>query len=158
VPSVAHRLALVAAGEAAAAISLNGPGAWDYGAGHALLRAVGATLVDEHGREVGYGPDGHSRCRWAFGGREAAVRVLAGRAWRNAEFWGDRPPEGFPTRLRRGESVRDAGLLSRAQGCLLGQVAGDSLGGLVEFENATSIPYTFGGCIPKAVHSSRAGP
>ncbi|MFN8093695.1 MAG: inositol monophosphatase family protein [Vicinamibacteria bacterium] len=41
VPSIAHRLALVAAGEAAAAVSLNWPGAWDYGAGHALLRGAG---------------------------------------------------------------------------------------------------------------------
>src|SRR5437870_10417592 len=41
VPSVAHRLALVAAGEASAAVSLFAPGAWDYAAGQALLRAAG---------------------------------------------------------------------------------------------------------------------
>jgi ADP-ribosylglycohydrolase len=35
--------------------------------------------------------------------------------------------------------VVDAGLLSRAQGCLLGQVAGDSLGGLVEFASASEV-------------------
>ena len=40
VPSIAHRLALVAAGEAAAATSLFAPCAWDYGAGQALLRAA----------------------------------------------------------------------------------------------------------------------
>ena len=49
VPSIAHRLALVAAGEAAAATSVHSPGAWDYGAGHALLRGAGAILVDESG-------------------------------------------------------------------------------------------------------------
>jgi ADP-ribosylglycohydrolase len=29
----------------------------------------------------------------------------------------------------------DAEILSRAEGCLLGQLAGDSLGGLVEFKH-----------------------
>ena len=33
VPSIAHRLALVAAGEALAAVSLNSPSAWDYAGG-----------------------------------------------------------------------------------------------------------------------------
>jgi len=42
VPSIAYRLALVAAGEARAAVSLNGPVGWDYAGGHALL--LGADL------------------------------------------------------------------------------------------------------------------
>ena len=79
VPSIAHRLALTAAGEAAAAVSLNWPGAWDYGAGHALLRGAGATLVDETGREIAYDEDGRSKCVHAFGGRREAVRALAAR-------------------------------------------------------------------------------
>ena len=33
----------------------------------------------------------------------------------------------------------DAGMLARAQGCLLGQLAGDSLGGLVEFKETAAI-------------------
>lgn len=33
----------------------------------------------------------------------------------------------------------DAGMVSRAQGCLLGQLAGDSLGGLVEFQETAAI-------------------
>src|SRR5438270_13040230 len=40
------------------------------------------------------------------------------------------------------ENVRalaDQGLLARAQGCLLGQLAGDSLGGLVEFQSVAVI-------------------
>jgi ADP-ribosylglycohydrolase len=35
--------------------------------------------------------------------------------------------------------VEDAGLLSRAQGCLLGQIAGDNLGALVEFRTAAEV-------------------
>lgn len=41
-------------------------------------------------------------------------------------------------RPERGRAVADAELLSRAQGCLLGQLAGDSLGGLIEFEYSTA--------------------
>jgi ADP-ribosylglycohydrolase len=43
-----------------------------------------------------------------------------------------------PARLS-GRVVADPGVLARAQGCLLGQVAGDALGGLVEFEDSDTI-------------------
>ncbi len=46
VPSIAYRLALLAVGEGEAAVSLNGPVAWDFAGGHALIRAVGGDLVD----------------------------------------------------------------------------------------------------------------
>jgi ADP-ribosylglycohydrolase/fructose-1,6-bisphosphatase/inositol monophosphatase family enzyme len=140
VPSIAHRLALVAAGEAAAAVSLNWPVAWDYAAGHALLRASGASLIDEQGHEVAYTPEGGSRCVCAFGGRESAVLSLGQRPWHTV---GKKAPahenDGFPARLRPGEAVADTGRLARAQGCLLGQIAGDSLGGLVEFQSGESV-------------------
>ncbi|HVO09553.1 MAG TPA: inositol monophosphatase family protein [Vicinamibacteria bacterium] len=140
-PSIAHRLALVAAGEAVAAVSLNQPGAWDYGGGHALLRGAGAHLVDEAGREMSYRADGASHCRNAFGGSAGVVRTLASRDWGGVltAASGEPLPEGFPVRLRPGEAESDAGRLSRAQGCLLGQVAGDSLGSLVEFRSAAAI-------------------
>jgi ADP-ribosylglycohydrolase/fructose-1,6-bisphosphatase/inositol monophosphatase family enzyme len=140
VPSIAHRLALVAAGEAAAAVSLNSPSAWDYAAGHALLRGAGALLLDEQGREVAYDADGRSRCVCAFGGREAVARVFLSRAWHtlgmNAQ---DHAGEDFPVRLLKGQAEADAGRLARAQGCLLGQLAGDNLGALVEFANESAI-------------------
>jgi ADP-ribosyl-[dinitrogen reductase] hydrolase len=140
VPSIAHRLALVAAGEAAAAVSLNWPSSWDYAAGHALLRGVGATLVDEQGREVAYRADGQSRCVCTFGGREEAVRGLVQRAWHSLGMTTqDDRGDGFPVRLEKGRALTDAGRLARAQGCLLGQIAGDSLGGLVEFDKADAV-------------------
>ena len=40
-PSIAHRLALLAAGEGAATSSLWAPRDWDYGGGHALLQRRG---------------------------------------------------------------------------------------------------------------------
>ena len=138
VPSIAHRLALAAAGEAAAAVSLNSPSAWDYAGGHALLIGAGATLVDEQGREVSYGPSGDSRCALAFGGHSLAVEALRSRPGHTIGG----PPAGrsaVPVRLAKGALVADSGVLARAQGALLGQVAGDNLGALVEFETSAEI-------------------
>jgi ADP-ribosylglycohydrolase/fructose-1,6-bisphosphatase/inositol monophosphatase family enzyme len=138
VPSIAHRLALVAAGEGAAATSLFSPCAWDYGAGQALLRAVGGVLVDETGAETTYDASGMSRATRAFGGHPTLARRLAARTWeaalRHAPTSSDRP-----VRLERGRAVADSARLSRAQGALLGQIAGDSLGSLVEFQDAAAI-------------------
>ncbi len=137
VPSIAHRLALVAAGEAAAATSLFAPCAWDYGAGQALLRAAGGVLVDETGAEVTYDASGMSHAARAFGAHPDLARELSTRPWEGAlrhVASGDRP-----VRLERGRAVADSARLARAQGALLGQVAGDSLGSLVEFEPADAI-------------------
>jgi ADP-ribosylglycohydrolase/fructose-1,6-bisphosphatase/inositol monophosphatase family enzyme len=140
VPSIAHRLALAAAGEAAVAVSLNAPRAWDYAGGHALLRGAGATLVDERGREIAYDERGESRCRWAFGGRAGAAIPLASRPWHSlASGRVAAAADGFPVRLVPGEACADPARLARAHGCLLGQVAGDSLGSRVEFQSAEHI-------------------
>ena len=143
VPSIAHRLALVAAGEASAAVSLFAPGSWDYAAGQALLRSAGALLVDEEGREVSYAADGSSQCARAFAGWPGVAERLARQPW---EAVGKRAlaargawPFGPGARPVPGETVADPGLLARAQGCLLGQIAGDSLGALVEFATAEQV-------------------
>ncbi len=137
-PSIAYRLAVLAAGEASAATGLFSPGAWDYAAGHALLGAAGGVLVDERGREVTYGEDGSSRTERAFGGAREVVRELASQPWEKVST-SRKGSDETPARLRRGEAVVHAGLLARAQGCLLGQVAGDSLGSLVEFSSAGGV-------------------
>ena len=136
-PSIAHRLALVAAGEAAATSSLLGPCGWDYGGGHALVRGAGGSLVDQDGREVTYTAAGDSSARMAFGGARAVAIELARRPWSEVVTapWGDLRP----AHLERGRAVADAARLSRAHGCLLGQAAGDSLGGQVEFSAADEI-------------------
>ena len=140
-PSVAYRLGLVAAGEGEAAVSLGGPVAWDLAAGHALLRAVGGELVDTSGEPIRY-PDGEGGGTWAFAGSLGVARELASRDW-GSVFRAESPDPlaaRFPqARLRSGGAVADPGLLSRAQGCLLGQLAGDSLGSLVEFQDAATI-------------------
>lgn len=136
VPSIAHRLALVAAGEASAATSLYAPCAWDYAAGHALLRGVSGRLIDERGEEVAYDEGGRSGSAKAFAGSPAVARELWSRPW--DRFHPELPRE-TRARLLPGKAVADTGLLARAQGCLLGQVAGDSLGSLVEFRSAAEI-------------------
>jgi ADP-ribosylglycohydrolase/fructose-1,6-bisphosphatase/inositol monophosphatase family enzyme len=138
--SIAYRLARVAVGDGVAAVSLSQPSAWDYGAGHALLRAAGGVLVDERGTAVSYTADGQSATRWCFGGAPAAVQDLCSRDWPQVFT----PPSASaePLALLRpvpGRAVADSSMLARAQGSLLGQLAGDSLGGLVEFTSLTSI-------------------
>jgi fructose-1,6-bisphosphatase/inositol monophosphatase family enzyme len=134
VPGIAWRLALVAAGEAVAAVSLSGPGDWDYAAGHALLRGAGADLYDEAASPVGYDAQGRSSLARCFGGPEAVARDLAGRSWTPGRRQDSKLC--WPSRQR---ILTDPGVLSRAQGCLLGQVAGDSLGSLVEFQRPEQI-------------------
>jgi ADP-ribosylglycohydrolase/fructose-1,6-bisphosphatase/inositol monophosphatase family enzyme len=140
VPSIAYRLALAAAGDAAVAASLNSPGAWDYAAGHALLRATGGELVNECGEPVRYSPDGHSKTQFCFGGAPKLAREVARRDWaRVTQTPLDEPEEYDLVRPLADQHIADAALLSRAQGCLLGEVVGDSVGCLVEFSSAEQI-------------------
>ena len=75
-----------------------------------------------------------------FGGREAVARVFLSRPWHTLGMnVQDREGEGFPARLLKGRAEADAGRLARAQGCLLGQLAGDNLGALVEFDDEADI-------------------
>lgn len=134
-PSIAYRLARVAAGDGVAAVSLNGPCGWDYAAGHALVRGAGGVLLDESGTEVRYTIDGHSSVHWCFGGAPAAARALVARDW-GAVRRGLRQPRKVTLAWPR---LEEGLALDRAVGCLLGQVAGDSLGSLVEFRSAGDI-------------------
>jgi ADP-ribosyl-[dinitrogen reductase] hydrolase len=144
VPSIAYRLALVAAGEARAAVSLNGPVGWDYAGGDALLLGAGMDLYDQTGQPIRYDRNGTSSCgRHCFGGGRGLVHELAGRDWSSVMRRPHTDPEPYPLCWpKRPCTVSDASLLSRAQGCMLGQFAGDSLGGLVEFESAAQIQRT----------------
>jgi ADP-ribosylglycohydrolase/fructose-1,6-bisphosphatase/inositol monophosphatase family enzyme len=139
-PSIAYRLARVAAGDGVAAVSLSSPCCWDYAAGHALLRGAGGVLVNGHGEEVKYAADGNSSCRECFGGSPVAVRELCRRDWQSA--LGSSTPATPPfcrVKPQRGRVCTDDGRLARAQGCLLGQLTGDALGALVEFKKAAAI-------------------
>jgi ADP-ribosylglycohydrolase/fructose-1,6-bisphosphatase/inositol monophosphatase family enzyme len=140
VPSIAYRLALVAAGDAEAAVSLGSPRAWDYAAGHALLRAVGGELFDEEGRPVTYDVAGTSQCRYCFGGARELGAAYAAKDWEIALHHGKPDPDSYDLIWPCADAIfADDQVLSRAQGCMLGQCAGDSLGSLVEFQDAREI-------------------
>ena len=141
VPSIAYRLALVAVGEAQVAVSINGPVGWDYAGGHALLLGTGMELFDTAGVPVKYDRLGQSSCGGrCFGGTRTIAADLVTRDWDAVLTRTQGSKEKYPLCWPvRGSSVRDAGMLSRAQGCLVGQVAGDSLGSLVEFRSAADI-------------------
>ncbi|NBS95786.1 MAG: hypothetical protein EBT08_06480 [Betaproteobacteria bacterium] len=81
--SIAYRLALVAAGDAVATLTLHGVQSWDIAAGHALLLGAGGDLYDDNGLPVRYGVDGAAEVRACFGGAPAAALELASRkaAW-----------------------------------------------------------------------------
>jgi ADP-ribosylglycohydrolase/fructose-1,6-bisphosphatase/inositol monophosphatase family enzyme len=144
-PSIAYRLALVAAGDGDAAVSLHGPRDWDFAAGHALLRAVGGELVDEAGRPIRYRM-GHAESGYAIGAAPAVARALAQRPWAAVHYNEDPGPLTRSFRSTRPRfRVPDAGVLARAQGALLGQVAGDALGGQVEFRPGARLRAEFPG-------------
>jgi ADP-ribosylglycohydrolase len=134
------------------AVSLNGPWGWDYAGGHALLHAVGGVLIDENGRPITYGPSGDSTCERCFGGAPAAVDTLCQRNWKSVRDPVAKATSPFSLAYpERGVAVADPGPLSRAQGCLLGQLAGDSMGGLVEFCTAKQVRSQFPGGVKELV-------
>jgi ADP-ribosyl-[dinitrogen reductase] hydrolase len=138
-PSIAYRLALVAVGEGDAGVSLHGPRDWDFAAGHALLRAVGGELVDEAGRPIRY-RQGLAESGYAIGGAVEVGRELAQRPWAAVHYNEDPGPLTRSFRSARPLfRIDDPSVLSRAQGALLGQLAGDALGGQVEFSSARTI-------------------
>ena len=138
-PSLIHRLARLAVGEVVGAVSIAGPHSWDYAAGHALVRAVGGELVDEAGRPITYAPNGRGRVQRCFAGHPDVARALAARPWGRLRTRGFQPAPFDLVALLPGGCERDSEVLGRAHGCLLGQLAGDALGSLVEFRSAAWI-------------------
>lgn len=139
-PSIAYRLALAAAGEGAAAVSLNSPTDWDVAAGHALLLGAGGDLFRMDGAPVVYDAQGSAEVGDCVGGTGSAPAELVRRPW--AEVFEQVPRPDDPYALLEADPARlvaDPSLLDRAQGCLLGQIAGDNLGAQVEFQSAAEI-------------------
>ncbi|WIJ25783.1 inositol monophosphatase family protein [Devosia sp. RR2S18] len=149
VPSTAYRLALAACGEAVAAVALNPLSSWDFAAGHALLIGAGGILIDSAGNKIEYDVQGRARSELCFGGASAAVTQLVDRDWSQVM----RPDPGDPRPAEPRKRVQDSSRLSRAQGCLLGQVAGDALGALVEFQGKGAIASSY----PKGLHELADG-
>jgi ADP-ribosylglycohydrolase/fructose-1,6-bisphosphatase/inositol monophosphatase family enzyme len=141
IPGIAYRLALVAAGEGDLAISLNGPTGWDVAGGHALLRGAGGDLFGNDGSPVTYNSSGDPEVSLysCFGGSQELVQSIVRKDWRSALHRPREEAKNILAYLKPGKTVADAGVLARAQGCLLGQFAGDALGSLVEFQSSDRI-------------------
>jgi ADP-ribosyl-[dinitrogen reductase] hydrolase len=141
VAGLAYRLALVAAGEGDVAVSINSPVGWDYAAGHALLTGAGGDLYDTQGWTLTYDVTGQGGCGGVcLGGPRTLIDPIMARDWQKALC----SPVNAPGTHKLcaplpGRTVTNPGLLRRAQGCLVGQIAGDALGSLVEFQGPSTI-------------------
>ncbi|WP_247257122.1 inositol monophosphatase family protein [Pseudomonas moorei] len=82
-PSIAYRLAKVAAGDGVCGVSLYAVSAHDVVAGHALLRGAGGILLNENGESIFYVTEASMQTvsRRCFGGSEIACRTLVARDW-----------------------------------------------------------------------------
>ncbi|MBI3049857.1 MAG: ADP-ribosylglycohydrolase family protein [Acidobacteria bacterium] len=129
-PSIAYRLARVAVGDGIVAVSTSSPAALDYAAGHALLLGAGGVLLDERGHSVAYSTTGDSALRACFGGAPVAARDLIARPWDSVA---GEARQAARVSLAWPRTASEAEL-DRAAASLLGQVIGDSLGALVEFQ------------------------
>lgn len=129
-PSIAYRLARVAAGDGVATVSAHAVAEYDIAAGMALLRGAGGVALDAEGREILLTGKPGARVSGCYAGAPEAVAALARFDWKALDAEPRREPRvslGFP---RRELGAR----LERAQGCLLGQVIGDNLGGIEDFK------------------------
>jgi ADP-ribosylglycohydrolase/fructose-1,6-bisphosphatase/inositol monophosphatase family enzyme len=149
VPGIAYRLALAAAGEVVAATSLFGPSDYDIAGGHALLIGVGGELYDRHGRALRYDLDHTNIADFCFGGAPGVAHALSQHRWENL-LGSPRAPRALIdgldlTPARSDRRMTDAARLRRAQGALLGQLAGDALGSLVEFQTPDQIASRYAG-------------
>jgi ADP-ribosyl-[dinitrogen reductase] hydrolase len=138
-PSIAYRLARVAAGDGAAAMTIHPVNEYDIAAGMALVRAAHGVLLDAEGREIALAGDPEGRVSGCFAGAREAAERLCAFSWNLLEDEPKRPSRvslGFPRRF-------DEPRFARAAGCLLGQVIGDSLGSRVELMSAAEIARNF---------------
>lgn len=130
-PSIAYRLALAAAGDVDAAVSLTkGLDSYDIGAGHALLHAVGGALIELNGTPISHGQGRHFF--GCIGGRPEIALAVQERGPNG----GSRVPRHPVKPKQRTTAI---GPLRQAQGALLGLLAGDALGSQVEFLDPATI-------------------
>lgn len=134
-PSIAYRLARVAAGDGAACVSVHGVNEYDIAAGMALVRAARGVALDAQGREIVLTGSVDARASGCFAGAPAAAQQLARFDWHSLEQEPKQSLRVAPQFPGRGDDLR----LERAQGCLLGQLIGESLGAEVEMRSSAEI-------------------
>jgi ADP-ribosylglycohydrolase/fructose-1,6-bisphosphatase/inositol monophosphatase family enzyme len=137
-PSIAYRMARIAVGDGVATVSAHSVNEYDVAAGMALIAAANGVVLDAEGRDIVLQGNSANRVSGVFAGAPEAARQLARFTWAQLEQEPRREPRvslGFPR--------KDHPNLARAQGCLLGQVIGDSLGSRVELKTAAEIQAQF---------------
>jgi ADP-ribosylglycohydrolase len=128
-------LARIAAGDGVATVSIHSVNEYDIAAGMALIAAAGGVSLDAEGAPIRLEGNSTRRVSGCFAGARQAALHLARIDWKALDAEPRREPRialGFPRKL-------DASRLARAQGTLLGQVIGDSLGSRVEGKPASEI-------------------
>ncbi|HZQ75099.1 MAG TPA: inositol monophosphatase family protein [Burkholderiales bacterium] len=114
-PSIAYRLARIAAGDGVATLSVHGVNEYDIAAGLALVRAAGGIMLDAEGREVTLSGLCDTRVSGCYAGAPQAALALSKFPWQELEEEPRRQvrtPLGFP---RKDGEAR----LARAQACYL---------------------------------------
>ena len=137
-PSIAYRMARIACGDGVATVSTHSVNEYDIAAGMALIHAAKGVVLDAEGRDIVLTGNTTTRASGVFAGAPEAARALLKFAWPQLDQEPRREPRlalGFPRKENRH--------LERAQGCLLGEVIGDSLGSRVEFKPAAEIAQLF---------------
>jgi ADP-ribosyl-[dinitrogen reductase] hydrolase len=134
-PSIAYRLARVAAGDGIATVSIHSVNEYDIAAGMALIGAAGGVSLDREGREIRLEGNATRRVSGCFAGAPDAARRLAAFDWSKLDAEPRREPRVAFSFPRKPADAK----LSRAQATLLGHVIGDSLGSLVERKPAAEI-------------------
>src|SRR5882762_10307642 len=76
-PSIAYRLARVAAGDAVATLSIHPVAEYDIAAGLALIKAAGGVMLDAEGREVVLAGNSTARLSGCFAGAPQAAQQLS---------------------------------------------------------------------------------
>jgi ADP-ribosyl-[dinitrogen reductase] hydrolase len=133
-PSIAYRLARVAAGDAVATLSIHPLAEYDIAAGLALIKAAGGVMLDAEGREVVLAGNSTARLSGCFAGAPQAAQQLSWFDWKKLE---DEPRRAVRVALGFPRNFLDP--VARAQGCLLAQVIGDNLGARVEGKTGAEI-------------------
>ena len=119
-PSIAYRLARVAAGDGVAALSTHNVEEYDIAAGAALVRGAGGVVLDADGAPISFSAEGCGTVSGCVAGAPDAALALARHRWTDL----DRHPRTPPRVSRAFPKSADAASLVQAQAGLLGLFAG----------------------------------
>jgi ADP-ribosylglycohydrolase/fructose-1,6-bisphosphatase/inositol monophosphatase family enzyme len=139
-PSIAYRMARIAAGDGVVTASLHAVAEYDIAAGMALIGAANGVVLDAQGRDIVLQGNAAARVSGLFAGAPQAAGQLAQFDWTRIEQEPRREP-----RVTLAFPKKNSPFLSRAHGVMLGQVIGDCLGSLVEHKTEVEIEKLFPG-------------